>query len=396
MKITIAGTGMEGANTITAEARRAINDAEILIGGERMLAPFAETGKELFVSYKPEDIVEKLKSCGCERAVILMSGDSGFFSGTKRILPMLAGHDVRVLPGISSMSCLCSRVGISSENMKPVSLHGRNANIAVNVNLNEYCFFILGGDMTAAEVCRRLCEYGLGDTAVHIGSDLGYPQERIISGKAKELTECETGKLSVMITDNWEHRSVLPSGITDGSFIRSEVPMTKSEVRCIAVSRLQVSRDAVVWDVGCGSGSVSVEAAFRCPDGIVLAFDKKPEAAALTRDNARLFGCDNIIVTEGRCPEMLSSAEAPDCVFIGGTSGNMSGVFTEVYKKNPSAQIVVTAVSLETMHDARVCFRQYGAEPEIAQISVSRAENVLGHSMMRAQNPVFIISGRLS
>ena len=395
MKVYIVGTGMEGRNTLTNEAESAVEEAGLLIGAERILCPFRTPGKETFVSYKPADIAQKINSSGCSCAAVLMSGDCGFFSGTKKLLPLLKAHDVTVVPGISSVSCFCSRLGISYENMKLITLHGKSSNIAVNVRLNEKCFFLLGGEITAAEVCKRLCEYGMGSVLVHIGTDLGYENEQIISGTAAELIDSTVSGLAVMITGNPDFLRHIPSAINDELFQRGEIPMTKSEVRCIAVSKLNIAADSVVWDIGCGTGSVSVESAFRCPDGRVCAFDKKPEAAGLTAKNARLFGCDNIEAAEGVCPDVLETAPVPDKVFIGGTSGNMDAVFGCIHSKNPQADIVVTAVSLETLNEAVCCFEKYGKSPEIVQIAATRTKKLGSHTMLQAQNPVFIISGRL-
>ncbi|WP_303837668.1 precorrin-6Y C5,15-methyltransferase (decarboxylating) subunit CbiT [Ruminococcus flavefaciens] len=396
MKVYIIGIGMDGDKTLTREAEAAINEAQLLIGAERMLSPFGHLGKELFCSYLPKDIAAKINSCGYDCGAVLMSGDCGFFSGTKKLLPLLSGHDVKVMAGISSAAYFCSRLGISYEQMKFVTLHGHSSNIAVNVKLNRLCFFLLGGDMTAADVCSRLCEYSMGDVIVHIGADFGYPTERIISGKAAELTESHMDGLAVMITENSEALRHIPSAISDEEFLREKVPMTKSEVRCIAVSKLNICTDSVVWDIGCGTGSVSVEAAYRCPDGKVIAFDKKAEAVELTAKNARLFGCDNIAVIEGECPQSLADVQAPNKVFIGGSSGNMDSIFAAVYEKNPKADMVVNAVSLETLNETVSCFEKYGTAPEIVQIAVTRTEKLGSHTMLKAQNPVFIISGGLS
>ena len=396
MKVYIVGTGMEGADTLTKAAERAVAESGLLIGAERILREFSHSGKELFDSYKPADIARKLSESTCDAAAVLMSGDCGFFSGTKKLLPLLSVHDTKIIPGISSVSFFCSRLGISYENMRFTTLHGKLSNIAVNVLMNEKCFFLLGGETTAADVCKRLCEYGLPDVKVHIGTDLGYDNEKIISGNANELTDVQSDGLAVLITVNSGHLRYIPSAVSDDRFTRADVPMTKSEVRGIAVAKLNICTDSVVWDIGCGTGSVSVEAAFRCPDGTVLAFDKKSEAAALTAHNARIFGCDNIQAAEGVCPDILSDAPAPDKVFIGGTSGNMADVFDCIYAKNPEADIVVTAVSLETLHDTVCCFEKYGVPPEIVQIAAARTKKLGTHTMLNAQNPVFIISGRLS
>ena len=395
MKVYIIGTGMDGDNTITKEAENAVAEAGLLIGAERIVKPFMQLGKAVFISYKPADIAEKLDRSDYDAAAVLMSGDCGFFSGTKRLLPLLEGHEVRVIAGISSVSYFCSRLGISYENMKFITLHGRTSSVALKVKMNRYCFFLLGGEITASDACRRLCEYGLGDVAVHIGTDLSYENEQIVSGKACELTDIQTGGLSVMITENDDFLRYIPAAINDGDFIRGEIPMTKSEVRCIAVSRLNICADSVVWDIGCGTGSVSVEAAYRCPDGKVLAFDKKPEAVALTAENAVRSGCDNIEAAEGNCPEILENAPAPDKVFIGGSSGNMDRIFEAVREKNPFADIVVTAVSLETLSEAVNCFERFGVSAEVVQIAATRTKKFGAHTMLQAQNPVFIISGRL-
>lgn len=395
MKVYIVGTGMNGAETLTKEAENAIAEAGLLIGAERMVRPFIELGKDVFISYKPADIARRISESESSSAAVLMSGDCGFFSGTKKLLPLLEDHDIRMIPGISSAAYFGSRLGMSYENMKLITLHGRGANIAVNVKMNEKCFFLLGGEMTAADVCKRLCEYGLPEVKVHIGADLGYESEKISAGKACELTDVQTSGLSVMITENDSFLRHIPSAINDEKFVRGEIPMTKSEVRCIAVSRLDICADSVVWDIGCGTGSFSVEAAFRCPDGKVYAFDKKSEAVSLTGKNSRKFGCDNIEAAEGECPEILADAPAPDKVFIGGSSGNMYGIFEAVREKNQRADIAVTAVSLETLHEAAACFERFGASPEAVQIAVTRTKKLGSHTMLQAQNPVFIISGRL-
>ena len=163
MKVYIVGTGVNGGDSLTKEAEAAIAEAELLIGAERMLSPFKDSGKELFCSYIPKDIAAKLRACDCGCAAVLMSGDCGFFSGAKKLLPLLEEHDVQIVAGISSAAYFCGKLGLSYEKMKFVTLHGHSSNIAINVKLNQLCFFLLGGDITAAEVCRRLCSYGMGD-----------------------------------------------------------------------------------------------------------------------------------------------------------------------------------------------------------------------------------------
>ncbi len=395
MKIFIVGTGMDGCCTLTAQAAEAVRCAELIVGAERMTAPYRSSGKKLVCAYKPEETAELLKNSGVDCAAVLMSGDTGFYSGTKKLLPLLDFADTKVIAGISSLSYLCAAAGIPCENVRTVSLHGRCGSIAVNVRLNPVCFFLLGGDMSAGDVCRRLVSFGLGDAFVFIGERLGYDDERIVRGKASELTDYESGKLAVMLVSNPDALGYVPSAVSDEEFIRDKVPMTKAFVRCCAVAELDICRDSVCWDIGCGSGSVSVEMAYRCPDGKVLAFDKSPDAVRLTEENSRKFSADNILSVCGFCPDILRDAQAPDKVFIGGSSGALNDIFDLIRERAPKADIVVTAVSLETLHQAVGAFEMCGGSCSVSQVAVTDTHKVGSHTMLRAQNPVFIIKGRL-
>lgn len=395
MKIYLIGTGTEGCRTLTAEAADAVARAGLLIGAKRMLAPYRLSGKECVCAYQPEEIAALLNSTAHQTAAVLFSGDTGFFSGTKKLLPLLAGSDVTVLPGISSAAAFCALLGKSYEQIKYVSLHGTNASIAIHAATNPLCFFLLGGEMRAADVCRRLCACGLGEITVHIGQDLGYPYAKVRSGSAADFTDCTDSTLTVLMTENPGALRYLPSAIPDDRFQRGQVPMTKSQVRCCITASLSIRRDGICWDIGCGTGSVSVEMAFRCPDGSVYAFDKNTDAVRLTKENAARFCCDNIIAAEGSCPESLRDAPAPDHVFIGGSGGHAAEIFAVIAKKNPAAAVTAAAVTLESLHQLTECFKAYGASYTVTQIAVTDTKQVGGYTMLNAQNPVFLIGGQL-
>lgn len=383
--VWIVGIGMDGVRTLTAEAREIIDSADILIGAERMLKPFENCGKIIFNEYLPDRITEFINSHSGSKIAVLMSGDCGFFSGAKKLSALTS--DCRIISGISTPVYLCSKIGVSWENMKFISLHGKINNIAVNVIQNEYCFFLLGGEITPADICHKLHCYGLGDVQVYVGINLGYENERIICGKASEMTGIITDRLCAVIVYNRNCLKYIPSGIRDEKFIRDKIPMTKAEIRTIVVSRLNISADSICWDIGCGTGSVSVEMAFRCPDGAVYGFDKNPDALKLTRINAEKFSCDNIHLHECLFPEDVpAEILVPDCVFIGGTAGKLHDIVSYIRNLNPYAEIVVTAVSIETISE---CLDFAGSE--ITQVAVSRTHKTGNYTMMSAENPVFIV-----
>ncbi|MGN1089720.1 MAG: precorrin-6Y C5,15-methyltransferase (decarboxylating) subunit CbiT, partial [Huintestinicola sp.] len=226
--------------------------------------------------------------------------------------------------------------------------------------------------------------------------NLGTQNERITSAKAYELIGCDTDKLSVLITVNKNYVKTVLSGIEESRFERGSVPMTKAEVRTVCISKLGIASDSICWDVGCGTGSVSVEMAVRCPEGKVFAIDRNDEAVGLTRKNSRSFHCDNIHVCLGEADDILTELPPPHCVMIGGSRGSMDSIIAAALEKNPRARFVITAVSLETLGQAETAFEKYGIVGDIIQIAVTRTKKAGSHTMLSAENPVFIISGSKS
>lgn len=392
-RIIIAGIGMDGDKTLTAEAKKAIESADVIIGAKRMTEPFLSLGKQVFESWKTDEICAFLDNCKSNTAAVLMSGDCGFYSGAELLRSRLSGYDTEIIPGISTPVYMCSKLGLPWEKMHFVSLHGTDASIVRNVRRYEKCFFLLGGSTTPADICKKLCEYGTAGVTVHTGVRLAYPDEQIISGTASELTDVKCDGLCAMIIENNEPERSVRYGIPDNEFERGRVPMTKSEIRAVLASKLGVCYNDTVWDIGCGTGSVSVECALAASGGTVYAIDKNDEASALTSLNAKKFGCDNIRVINGDVADLLKTLPCPDRVFIGGASGKIAAVVNIATAGGNAPRIVVTAVTLETLNEAVSALRDRGMSAEVTQISAVRTKVVGSHTMLDAQNPVFIIEG---
>jgi precorrin-6Y C5,15-methyltransferase (decarboxylating), cbiT subunit len=393
--ISIVGIGMDGSDTLTSEALRIVENSHVLIGASRMLDCFKKLEKPRFISYKSSDIAEFIHSCEYEKITVLMSGDCGFYSGAEQLLPLIGDLETEVVCGISTPVYFASKLKIAWQNMKFVTLHGVEGNIVRHVCANKLTFFLLGGAITPKDICMRLCEYGLGELTVHIGEKLGGKDERITTGTANELTEFDSDRLCSVIVRNENYEKSLRSCIPDSEFIRGKVPMTKSEVRCVCVSKLEIASDSICWDIGCGTGSVTVEMAVRCPDGRVYAVERNDEAVGLTSENRLKFGCDNIEIIAGNAESTIKTLPSPDCVFIGGSGGFLSKIISVAVEKNPLVKIVATAVSLETLNECVEIFSRIGAETEIIQLAVTRTKRIGSHTMLSAENPVFIIRGSL-
>ena len=389
--IKIIGAGMDGALTLTEAARAAIADSDVIFGAERVIKPFAEQAKYMFNTWNAGEIVQIIRREGFARPCILVSGDCGFYSAAAGLAEKLKGFDTEFICGISAPVYFGSKIKIPWQDMRFVSLHGKGNSIVRHVCRNKYCFFLLGGGISAERVCGELYGYGLGDIKVYIGEDLGYPTEKISMGKAREFVNGQFGKLCVMVAENPGYERGISIGIPDDEFIREEVPMTKSEVRAVVMSKLGTGDGDICWDIGCGTGSVTVEMALSCGSGKVYAVDISEAAAGLTGVNCKKFRCDNALVYHGKAPEILEEFPAPDCVFVGGSGGDLAEILRSVFKAAKSgARVVVTAVTLNTLEHCRRIFSEHDIAAEIVQAAFAR---VGAGSMMTALNPIFIIKG---
>lgn len=399
--VTIVGIGPGNRENMTGDVVSAINKADCLIGAKRMLEAAEEvlnnplSGKTVFEAVGPQIISQYIASHPeHQRVTLVMSGDSGFYSGTKNLLPLLKDYDVKILPGLSSLSVLCARLGISYEDVVTVSLHGREKNILPIVEREKKVFVLTGGNDGAVSLARTLAMAGLDKIKMHIGENLGYGNERITSGTPNRLAKGSYSSLSAILIENECPEWIVTPGLPDEAFLRMEgVPMTKSEVRAVSVSKLQLTEDAVCWDVGAGTGSVSVEMARQAKGGKVYAIEKNGTAEVLLRGNAENLSYGNIEVVSGTAPEALKNLPAPTHVFIGGSSGNVKDIIKEVLLKNPQARIVATAISLESISDMTEAMKEFEFdETEAVSISVAKDKKAGSYHLMTGQNPIYVFT----
>jgi precorrin-6Y C5,15-methyltransferase (decarboxylating) len=396
-KVAVVGVGPGPRAGMTGDASEAISKAECLIGARRMVGS-ARPDQTVFLAVSPDAIADYIREHSeFSRFAVLLSGDVGFFSGAKKLLPKLDFCEVSVIPGVSSLAYLCAKAGVSYEDAAAISLHGRDGSVIPAVKQNRLAFALVGGENGAGKVIDELSEAGLLGVNVTVGERLGYEDERITRGSVSELAGNVFDPLSALLIENPSPESAA-CGLPDAAFIRNAdekpvVPMTKSEVRAVVMSKLRLLPDSVSWDIGAGTGSVSIEMALCQPKGKVYAIEKKPEACGLIRENAAAFGLKNVEVIEGSAPEALSELPSPTHAFIGGSSGNMREIIALLLNKNPRVRIVASAIALETVSELTACMKEFGfAETEIVSINVSKARAVGSYNLMTAQNPVYVFT----
>lgn len=397
LRVNIVGIGPGNPDLLTGEARQAIAASNILLGDKRMLSAFADSSKTVYDTIKTSAIAEVAAKADPAKDVlaVLVSGDVGFFSLAKTISGKLPDCECVRYCGISSLVYFASKLQLSWDDAKIVSMHGRDQNLVAAVAQNKKVFSLTGGEHSPQALCKQLCEHGLGQVLVYVGENLSYPEEKITQGTAEEISALSFPSLSVMMLLNDEANCFEPTvhGLADDLFMRSKVPMTKQEVRSVSMSKLMPKATDVIYDIGAGTGSCSVELALIAKQGKVWAFERNPVAVELLGKNKELFGLTNLDVIAGEALENIKAMPAPDCVFVGGSGGDLCEMLDVIYAKNSKCRIVINAITVETLAQVAAYYKEHpDYSLEIVNVFVARSKKLGSYNLMMAQNPVYVMT----
>jgi len=398
-ELAIIGAGL-GPESLSVEGLKALQAAEVWFGAERLLELYRATrgDKQAFPYYRGEEILREMERSSALRFAVLVSGDPGFYSAASALVKELAEYNPRIIPGISSLNAFFARLGKPWENAAVVSAHGRDINAAAGefaslVRRNRYTFCLVGQNVGA--LGEALCAAGFGpdfgSLTVHVGENLGNADERVYALDEKALARASFPELTVLLAENENPDDRVLHGIADSAFIRAEgIPMTKAAIRSFCLSKLALGSGEIAWDIGAGTGSVTVEMALAVFRGRVFAVEKEEAAIALIRENCRNFHIGNVTVVHGEAPAALAELPSPDAVFIGGSgrSGNLEGIIAAARSRNPNVRIVATAATIETASALLAAL----PDCSLAQISAAEGRKAGKSHLLIAQNPVMIFN----
>lgn len=392
-EIFVIGIGMGNQKYMTKEAIQVIKEADVLFGAFRMLNSIHISNKPKIELYKKEEILEYLKEHIAYRKIaVLVSGDVGFYSAANGFLQYFKQEKVTYICGISSLSYLCAKIGKSWEHVKVVSNHGKQANTIDAIRRYFEVFSLMGGKDSVKNLMQELIYYEYTKLRIWIGENLGYETEKIYVGSPEDFLCQEFDTLCVVLIENPDATTDLDR-LKDEEFIRGAVPMTKEEIRTVSISKLGLKKDSILYDIGAGTGSVSIQAAMKMYEGCVYAIEKKPEGVSLIKKNMKKFKVSNIKVIKGTAPEALNDLPMPTHAFIGGSSGSLSEIIKLLFRKNPNIKLVINAITLETITQTLLLLKELSiTNYEITQLQAAKSKTVGNHHMMIGQNPVTIIS----
>jgi precorrin-6Y C5,15-methyltransferase (decarboxylating) len=400
--VTVIGIGDDGCASLTSRAASAVARAQVLVGGERHLAFFPQfTGETITLKGGLASALERVVALADEHQVCLLaSGDPLFFGIGALVARRLGAEHVDFVPAPSSVQWAFARTGIAWEDAEVVSVHGRSAQgFVTRLRRAAKAAVLTDGENSPQRLATRLLEHGDGAWTAWVCERLAGPDERVRRFTLPELAAAsDIDPLNVLLLlrePEWRAPAVIPF-MHEDSFAK-RMPknglITKREVRLLSLASLALATDAVVWDVGAGSGSVSIEAAMLAPRGRVYAIEVDPEGVAICRDNVRMHGTDNVTVIEGRAPEALDGLEAPDAVFVGGSKGSMDAIVAAALDAlRPGGRLVVNAVTLENVAEAYAALRRRSLDPEVTLVQLSRGVPLARYQRYEAQNPIHILA----
>ena len=403
-KIYIIGVAPDGVSALTPRACELINGAEIIMGSQRLLAMFPSlTGEKIAIRNNLAEVTDSIKrNLGDKRIVVLASGDPDFYGIAGYLTGKLGKDMVDIIPNVSSMQVAFARIKESWEDAALVSVHSRPIeDIVETVRSNHKVGVFTDDEHTPATIARVLLEHGVDGYRAYVCQNLGSQDEKVVATNLRGLGEMEFSPLNVLILlrDTKKPAGALSPrylGVPDEEFHQRRPKdglITKQEVRVISLSKMRLAENSVVWDIGAGSGAISVEASFIVGKGRVYAVEKNDADVTVIKKNLRKFKAPNVEVMQAFAPDGLSQLPDPAAVFIGGSGGRMEGILDLVCRRlKPGGCIVINIVALENLGAAVNALQARGFVPDVTLVNVARSTGIMELTRFEALNPVFVVA----
>jgi precorrin-6Y C5,15-methyltransferase (decarboxylating) len=404
-KVHIVGIGDDGVDGMTAQARKVLEAADMLLGPESC-APLlpAALAKRLDATASLEELCEKIEAAGDRRIVVLASGDPLFYGTARYVCSKLGKDRFEVVPHVSSMQLAFARVKESWEEAFLANLSGQSIERVVDkIRSSETVGLFTSEQWPPAAVAQALLDEGIDYFQAYVCENLGSPDERVTQGSLADIAKDSFGPLNVMIlvrkarvADKPGHVGTRLFGNPDECFLQSRPKrglLTPAEVRSMALAELGLHAKSVVWDVGAGSGSVGLEAARIARDGVVHAIEMDPDDHQLITENAKRFGVTNLQAVLGKAPEAWAGLPDPDAIYVGGSGRHVTMLVEEAWKRlKPDGRLVTACNSIENLAAVHALLRSRSSDAAYWMVNIARGIEQLDRIRFEAINPSFLIA----
>lgn len=410
--LSIIGIGDDGLNAASAAVRERIGAAQVLLGDERALALLGESapGERVRLTGDLEQVATQVAAIGDKAAVLVVFGDPMFYGLARFLIERFGKDQFEVLPHVSSMQLAFARVMESWDEayLTDLAIHPLPA-VVEKIRTAQKVGLFTNPDVGPGDVAKALLDRKIDYFTAYICENLGARDERVTRGDLREISNSDFSSLNVMILIRNEDAPDRPRddvgrrlfGNPDDAFLQAKPKqglLTPSEVRALALAQMDIAAASIVWDVGAGSGSVSVEAAQLARDGAVYAVEMDAEDHGLIQENCDRFGVANVIPVLGKAPEAFDNLPDPDCVFVAGAGREVTRLAEEAYARlRPGGRLVVNLISIDHIAQARDSLteaaKKAGAEPNLSvwMVNIARGADQLERLSFEALKPCFLL-----
>jgi precorrin-6Y C5,15-methyltransferase (decarboxylating) len=405
-KVHVVGIGENGLDGLTAAARQLVEEAEILIGEDHTLDLVPESHAERLVVGTSLDLgVEQIEASPEKRIVVLASGDPLFYGVARYLCDRLGKQRFEVVPHVSSMQLAFARVKESWEEafLTNLATHSLQS-VLEQIRTAEKVGLFTSEAYPPSAVARALLEARIDYFTGYVCENLSSPDERVTQGELSELAEQEFAPLNVMILIRKPGAADRPAeligrrlfGNPEAAFHQSRPKwelVTPAEIRAIALAEMDLGPTSVVWDVGAGCGSVSIEAAQIARQGKVYAVEQDLEDHQLIIDNAKRFGVTNLIPVLGRAPEAFNDLPEPDAVFVDGSGRNICNLVERAFGRlRRRGRLVATLAGIDNVAETEQLLRRHCPDVKVWLLSVARGNYQLERVRFESLNPTFLVA----
>ncbi|MDX8413258.1 MAG: precorrin-6y C5,15-methyltransferase (decarboxylating) subunit CbiE [Mariprofundales bacterium] len=417
-KAVVLGVLDNGEAGLTATSLAILKQADVVIGGSRVLALFAhmlKKGVQIFdLTGHIADIPGRIETAlAAQQSVVVLATGDPLCHGIAVYLKKKIGlSKLDIRPNLSSLQLACARVGVGWHNAFICSVHTKDAGEWAENPSKEHGLYPLlkasvqhrkiivftSAENSPARIARMLVAENMADDfEMIVAEKLLQHDERIIAGiPIVALAKQAFSDLNMVILErvNKVEKPVL-FGLEDTSFNQRKPEkglITKREVRAVSLSHLQLKANSIVWDIGAGSGSVGLEAARLCPNGWIYAVEKNAADFAIAKSNQHNMKIHHYTLINAKAPEGLDAWPNPDAVFVGGSGGELPALIALILARlNDGGHLVLNFVTIENLATATECLKKLGAIWSVTQIQVARSKPILHMHRMAAENPVWIV-----
>ena len=399
--VVIIGIGVQGRVSLEPNIQKLIVHSDEIWGSPRLLTEWEELPQPRVVLDKhlAATICQLEQRTPDRKVVILASGDPGFYGIAATVLQILPAEEIRIFPQVSSLQTAFARVCIPWSEAAMTSAHARPLAEIIGLARRFPKLGILTDPrQTPGMIAERLLAAGVADCRAIVLENLGLTSEKIIDSRLSALPNRQFAPLNVLLLVHDPGWKPVPACQIrpDAAYQHKNGLITKSDVRLASILRLGICETDLIWDIGAGSGAVSIEMAEMAWRGQVFAIEKDAGCLACLHQNLDRFGTVHVEIVAGTAPQALHQLPAPDAVFIGGSSGKLVDILDHIQQvARPGCRVVANFAILENLMLAYTWMQSHGWQPTLSQACFSYGSDLAGGTRLVPANPVFILSGTL-